>query len=267
MKLFSAILLIFLSSCSSIFWREAKLFPSISFSETGSKLAYMRVYYQEKDSWNPLEGTTKKKDYTTQIILAAIENDLHLKKITELDRFAFWILPESLFYNEGTGTLAFINGLNANEYGTPNKTVSVYNLKTKKSTDLIKDKPQIKTPLSIALSADASLLGLVSADINENGFYHKFQLTIMNVNENSILASFPLPNWQDSPTEFELAWSKTESVLSAHVKEKLFTVKGNTITKSKFSGQSLADNSKSAYSRAYKWESADVDVASVKLSK
>jgi hypothetical protein len=267
MKLFSAILLIFLSSCSSIFWREAKLFPSLSFSETGSKLAYMRVYYQEKDSWNPLDGTTKKKDYTTQIILAEIENDLHLKKITELDRLAFWILPESLFYNEGTGTLAFINGLNANEYGTPNKTVSVYNLKTKKSTDIIKGKSQIKTPLSIALSADATLLGLVSADINENGFYHKFQLTILDLNANSIKSNFPLPNWQDSPVEFELAWSKTEPVLSAHVKEKLFTVKGNTITESKFSDQSFVDNSKYAYSRVYKWESADVDIASVKLRK
>jgi hypothetical protein len=111
-------LFLFLTSCSSLFWRDAKLFPLISFSETGKKLAYIRVHYKEKDSWNPLHGTTDKKNFTTQVILAEIENDLRLKKIIELERFPFWILPNAFYYNESAQTLAFMHGLKENEYGT-----------------------------------------------------------------------------------------------------------------------------------------------------
>lgn len=267
MKLIPAILILFFSSCSSIFWREAKLYPSISFSETGKNLAFLRIYYQEKNSWNPLDGTTNKKDYTSQITLAEIQPNLRLKKTSELERLNFWILPESLFYNEGKQVLAFINGLNQNEYGTPNKTVSTYNFTSKKSTDIIKGKSEIKIPLSIALSDDASNLAIVNAELNENGFYHNFKLHIIDLTTNSIQSSFALPDWQDSPTEFELAWSKSEPTLSVHAKSKLFTIKGKSITESKFSGSTLADNSKYAYSRLYRWESADVELGDVKLGK
>jgi hypothetical protein len=89
MKLVSAITLLFLSSCSTIFWRDANLFPLISFSETGKKITYMKVHYQEKDSWNPLNGTTDKKNFTTQVILAEIENDLSVKKTSRPRAFPF----------------------------------------------------------------------------------------------------------------------------------------------------------------------------------
>lgn len=267
MKLITAILLIFLSSCSSIFWREAKLHPSISFSETGKHLAFLRIFYQEKNSWNPLEGTTKKKDYTSQITIAEIQSDLRLKKISELERLNFWVLPDSLFYNESKQVLTFINGLDKNEYGTSSKTVSIYNIANKQSTDLKKGKSDIKIPLSIALSVDASLLAIVSAELNENGFYHNFKLHIIDLVENSIQSSFSLPDWQESPAEFELAWSKSEPTLSVHAKSKLFTIKGKSMTESKFSGSTLADNSKYAYSRDYKWESADVELGDVKLER
>ncbi|MBK9499661.1 MAG: hypothetical protein KBF99_15960 [Leptospiraceae bacterium] len=268
MKLISAITLLFLSSCSTIFWRDAKLFPFISFSETGKKIAYMRVHYKEKDSWNPLNGTTDKKNFTTQVILAEIENDLSVKKIADMERFPFWILPNALYYNDTAQTLAFMHGLNENEYGTPSKTVSVYNLTDKKTVNVIKGKSEIKTPLGIALSADASLLAVVSGEINEStGFYQNFKLHILNLANNyAIQSSFPIPDWQDSP-EFELAWLKTESVLSARIDKKLLTVKTNSISETKFSGQNLMDSSKYAYSRTYKWESADIDITSVKLSK
>jgi len=267
MKLIPAILLLFLSSCSSIFWREAKLYPSISFSETGKNLAFIRIYYQEKNSWNPLDGTTNKKDYTSQITLAEIHPDLHLKKTSELERLNFWILPESLFYNEGKQVLAFINGLNQNEYGTPNKTVSTYNFTSKKVTDIIKGKSEIKIPLSIALSADASNLAIVNAELNENGFYQNFKLHIIDLTTNSIQSNFSLPDWQDSPAEFELAWSKSEPTLSIHAKSKLFTVKGKSMSESKFSETILVDNIKYAYSRLYKWDSADVELEGVILKK
>ena len=268
MKLISAITLLFLSSCSTIFWRDANLFPLISFSETGKKTAYMKVHYQEKDSWNPLNGTTDKKNFTTQVTLAEIENDLSVKKIADLERFPFWILPNALYYNDTTQTLAFMHGLNENEYATPSKTVSIYNLIDKKIINVIKGKSEIKTPLGIALSADASLLAVVSGETNKStGFYQNFKLHILALgNGNSIQSSFPIPDWQDSP-EFELAWLKTESVLSARLDKKLFTIKANSISETKFSGQNLMDNSKYAYSQAYKWESADVDITGVKLSK
>ena len=267
MKITVSLLLMFLSSCSSIFWREAKLYPSISFSETGKKLAYIRIYYQEKKSWNPLDGTTKKKDYTTQVTLAEIQPDLKLKKIADLERLNLWILPESLFYNEDSGVFAFINGLDSNEFGTLNRTVSVYNQVNKKTIDILKGKLEIKIPLAIALSADASLIAIVNAELNENGFYHNFKLHVIELSGNSIQSSFPLSDWQDSPTEFELAWSKSEQVLSIHAKSKLFTVKGKSMTESKFSGTSLVNNAKYAYSRPYKWESADVELDGVKLGK
>lgn len=267
MKLFSALTILFLTSCSSIFWRDAKLFPLISFSETGKKLAYIRVHYKEKDSWNPLNGTTDKKSFTTQVILAEIENDLRIKKISELERFPFWILPNAFYYNESAQTLAFMHGLKENEYGTASKTVSIHNLSSKKTTDVIKGKSEIKTPLGIALSPDANLLGIVSGEVNEEtGFYKNFKLHILNIGENKIQSSFPIPDWQDSP-EFELAWTKGESILSAHIDKKLFTVKGNSITESKFSGMNLVDNNKYAYWRAYKWESADVEIEGVNLSR
>lgn len=267
MKLHSTILLIFLSSCSSIFWREAKLYPSISFSETGKKIAYIRIYYQEKNSWNPLDGTTKKKNYTTQLTLAEIQPDLKLKKIADLERLNLWILPESLFYNENKGTFAFINGIDQNEYGTPNRSVSIYNQTNKKLTNIIQGKSEIKIPLAISLSGDASLLAVVNAELNDNGFYQNFRIHILDLNGNSIQSSFSLSDWQDSPGEFELAWSKSESVLSIHAKSKLFTIKGKSMTESNFSGSSLADNPKYAYSRSYKWESADVELEGVKLGR
>jgi hypothetical protein len=161
-----------------------------------------------------------------------------------------------------------MHGLNENEYATPSKTVSIYSLIDKKIINVIKGKSEIKTPLGIALSADASLLAVVSGETNKStGFYQNFKLHILALgNGNSIQSSFPIPDWQDSP-EFELAWLKTESVLSARLDKKLFTIKANSISETKFSGQNLMDNSKYAYSRAYKWESADVDITDVKLSK
>lgn len=266
MKLINALSILFLSSCSSIFWRDAKLLPELSFSENGKKVAFIQTYYEEKDSWNPLNGTTLKKNYTTQISLADIQSDLRLKKNTDLDRFNFWILPQSLFYNEASGVLAFIQGLDQNEYATPNKTVSIHNIKNKITTDLLKGKSEIKTPLAIALSSDASQIAIVSGEANANGFYEKFQLFILDASSNSIQASFSLPGWQDSP-EYELAWLKGESSLSAKVKSKLFTVKGKSISESKSSDTNLADNPKYAYSKIYKWETANVELKDVKLVK
>ncbi|HMV43604.1 MAG TPA: hypothetical protein PK079_00120 [Leptospiraceae bacterium] len=266
MKFINAISILFLSSCSSLFWRDARLLPTLSFSENGKGIAYIQTHYQEKDSWNPLNGTSLKKNYTTQISLADIQNDLSLKKNTDLERFSFWILPQSLFYNEARGILAFIQGLDQNEYATPNKTVSIHNIKTKITTDLLKGKSEIKTPLAIALSSDASQIAIVSGEVNANGFYEKFQLFILDTMNQSIQASFSLPDWQDSP-EYELGWLKSEATLSARVKSKLFTLKGKSISESNFSGSNLADNPKYAYARVYKWESKDLELERIKLEK
>lgn len=267
MKLISLLSLVFLSSCSSIFWREAKLFPLLKYSESGKKLAYIRIFYQEKNSWNPLDGTTNKKNYSTQISLAEIQSDLRLKKIKSLERLNFWILPESLYYNEGKELFVFINGLNSNEYGTNNRTVSLYDPTNKQMNNLIQNHKEIKIPLTISLSADASLLAIVNADINENGFFHNFHLHILDLNGKSIQSTFPLPDWQDSPTEFELVWSKSEPVLSVHANSKLFTIKNKSMTESKFSGPSFADNKKFAYSRLYKWEESDIELEGIQLEK
>lgn len=72
------IFILFMVSCSNIFWREGKLPPGVSWTKENTILI-SRVVFEEKDSWNPLMGTTLKQSYKTLLYSAEISGNTYSK--------------------------------------------------------------------------------------------------------------------------------------------------------------------------------------------
>lgn len=107
--------------CSSIFWREARL-ERTQTSFPGGKV-FAEVLYEERDSWNPLMGTTQKRNYKTEISFSISGENPSEKNCGTLSS---WTLPNQLEYRPGLDRFYWIQGTN-DEYGTWNQTLGFAN--------------------------------------------------------------------------------------------------------------------------------------------
>lgn len=157
------LVLISLNSCSSIFWREGSLSPEISFSENGKSFIYSTVKFHEKDSWNPLNGTTEKKNFSTTISSYTLNSDLTAKKIRDIGEFKFWIKQDSLLFNENANTVLLINGT-TDQIGTENRNISLLNLK---SSETKISYAKLNSVIDATLSSNAENLAIVIKEKSE----------------------------------------------------------------------------------------------------
>ena len=167
-------LFIFINSCASFYWRESKLPPHISFSNSKKNVLYSRIHFSEKDSWNPLDGTSLKKNYFTHFKLGKL---LSNNKLELIDTFEYqsWILPESIQFSDSDFfKLSFISGENKNEFGTEPREAIFYNFNTKKIINLSKEF-KIEKPIDITIFSTNLIAILSTID-------SKYYLTIAQIN-------------------------------------------------------------------------------------
>lgn len=106
-------------NCNMIFYKKNEPFPNFSFIEDNT-FAEIYLRWEEKID-HPLSGTTKKRNYQTEIYITQfkIEKD-RLKKEYESSPiiFDFWIIPESVYVlNQDLILYLFLYGEKEQPYG------------------------------------------------------------------------------------------------------------------------------------------------------
>lgn len=109
MKILRLLSLFCLCSCSRLLWREATLGEILVFDSPSLR---MEVSYEERDSWNPLQGTSDKRDYKTVF-------QFQDKK---LERMA-WVLKTDLAVSGSQ--LVWMEGIST-EYGVGEKNLFAF---------------------------------------------------------------------------------------------------------------------------------------------
>ncbi|MBE7412957.1 MAG: hypothetical protein L6Q54_03995 [Leptospiraceae bacterium] len=128
------------SSCSLLFWRNSTMLVEPSWSETGKSYVTLELLYKEKDPWNPLNGTTRKKNYKSKLRIFKIEEKNSIKQVWESEIIDSWILPTSVYYHEKTGRIVFFKGSSNNEYGTENGSLYILQIGDKNPIPLTENK-------------------------------------------------------------------------------------------------------------------------------
>lgn len=96
-------------NCSSLVWREAPGENQTAFV-SGNEFVEIHLSYEEKNSWNPLDGTTLKRNYTSTFRLLTVQNE-SVNVGPELFTFQGWVRSDSV-YPINTRRIIFIGGEN-----------------------------------------------------------------------------------------------------------------------------------------------------------
>jgi len=123
MKLYIKILvtLLFFAHCNMLFYKKNQPIPLLSFIEE-DYFAEVLLHWKERLE-HPLSGTTKKKDYRTDISIIQLTkngNDIN-KSVKKTYSFPNWILPEFLYViNIHPMQILFFYGNTPEDYGIKN---------------------------------------------------------------------------------------------------------------------------------------------------
>jgi len=123
MKLYIKILVIvlFFAYCNMFFYKKNQPIPYLSFIE-GDYFAEVLLQWKERLE-HPLSGTTKKKDYKTDISIIQLTrngNEIN-KSVKKTYSFSNWILPEFLYViNINPLQILFFYGNKPEDYGIKN---------------------------------------------------------------------------------------------------------------------------------------------------
>ncbi len=211
MKILFLLNLINFFSCSSVFWRESKLPVELIFSENSTNLIYSRVYFQEKDSFNPTVANTNKQNYTTKFIPGKVNSSKLAKELKEFETNS-WILPKLSRYNFSSKKLFFIKGNNQDEFGTSERSLVEYSLEKKSEKNLSKEF-NILNPIDFAISANLDYLIILSKENSE------YFATLFKNSENkyTLVEKKNLPKFVISGDgDSEITFFETEVILKGY---------------------------------------------------
>ncbi|WCL48258.1 hypothetical protein [Leptospira sp. GIMC2001] len=199
-------------SCSSFFWRDAEL-PKEEINYNGSILEY-QVVYKEKDSLNPLMGTTEKKNYETKI---AIYPQGKNKQSIKIENIGSWILPGMIHYNPTNDRLFWVQGIN-DEYGTNLRKagvatdVRVNGLKNAKFwTDCSNITTILPSPTGDAIAMICSENQLESDNASIN-LETAWKIAIWNIADSSPTVHSLNMEWVPESNDHTVRWIGTNSV-------------------------------------------------------
>ncbi|MDX1960289.1 MAG: hypothetical protein SFU98_17095 [Leptospiraceae bacterium] len=201
---------IYLANCST--WRSGFLSPSVSFTESGKKFLIYQVKYEETNSWNPMIGTTDKKNFESRIqIHELINGDAKMKQDK---KFPFWIFPNSVFYSEKSEKIYFVQGTDKG-YGTADVRISSIDSELNTISPIWKDGEKFLL-MKILPSPDFEKIALIlSTDVNASEV--KYFIEIIDSTGKSITKE-SIAFWFDSP-EYAISWEKDSNVLFIRMKE------------------------------------------------
>lgn len=181
-----------------------------SWSETGKSYAALEILFEEKQSFNPLNGTTLKKNYRAKIQLYQIESDNSVKKTWESDIFDSWILPASLYYHEKTGRIFFLKGLN-DEYGTKERLAAILKIGEKKPETIPVVKDRSEEILFAIPAPDGRKIAVGIGKFQEENLQSaKIQLFSIEGMQNEIPK---IGFWAEFSPEYLVTWSEDSEIL------------------------------------------------------
>lgn len=178
MKFLLPVLALTLIGCSQMVWRQAQLAEEISPSNDPNTNLLLTVTYEEKDSWNPLNGTTDKRNYKSKIKLVK-NSATGGKTIKEWD-LPSWALGDGIFYHTGSSTLFVLYGKD-DEYGTLNQTLSLY--PESGGAFSYPASPEKRIIFQMAPSPNGNLVALVTASPTNEGEFSEFELNIIQLSD------------------------------------------------------------------------------------
>lgn len=125
-------------NCNMLFYKKNEPYPNFSFIEDNT-FAEIYLRWEEKME-HPLSGTTKKRNYQTEIYISKFnfENN-QLKKVSQSQPivFDFWIIPESVYViNTKRLTYLFLYGEKNQPYGMEN-TFGMYFINGKSTKQIV----------------------------------------------------------------------------------------------------------------------------------
>ncbi|WP_246047176.1 hypothetical protein [Leptospira ognonensis] len=204
---------LFSLGCSQMIWKETNLQQELSPSSSDTAIA-VEVHYKEKQSWNPLNGTTDKKDYTTKLNLIRGNASLRTWEIPS------WVLADSVFYHPESGLLVLLHGKN-DEYGTLAQRLSVY--PDKEASFSYPASPENLVIFQASPSPNGKQIALITALSDQNWEFSEFELRLLDPKTKAVV-SLPISFWTALPL-YGMKWAKDGSALYLRTPDRILVVK------------------------------------------
>lgn len=226
MKSLLAILALTLIGCSQMIWRQTQLPEEVSPTNDPNLNLVLTVGYEEKDSWNPLNGTTDKRNYKSKIKL--VKNaPTGGKSIKEWD-LPSWSLGDGIFYHTSSSTLFVLYGKD-DEYGTLNQTLSLY--PESGGAFSYPATPEKRIIFQMAPSPNGSLVALITANPAAEGEFSEFELNLIQLSDKKI-QTFPINFWTALPL-YGIRWAEDGKKLYLRTPDRILVWNGSEIQETK----------------------------------
>lgn len=213
--------------CSQLIWKKAKLAEEVSPGSDPKESLVLTVEYEEKDSWNPLNGTTDKRNYRSVIRLYS-SSDTKTKAKREWN-LPSWALGDGIFYHSGADTLFVLYGKD-DEYGTLQQTLSIY--PAVGGPFSYPAKPENRIIFQMAPSPKGTEVALITANRDSQNEYSEFELNLIQLPSKNV-QTYPLSFWTALPM-YGMRWAEDGGSLFIRTPDEVLklTASGLTPTKS-----------------------------------
>ncbi|XDD47376.1 hypothetical protein AB3N60_04620 [Leptospira sp. WS39.C2] len=226
MKTIIPLFLFILFGCSQLIWRDAQLPEEISPSNDPNQNLILTVHFQEKDSWNPLNGTSDKRNYKSKIKL--VENGVTGGKILREWDLPSWSLGDGIFYHTKSNTLFVLYGKD-DEYGTLNQTLSIY--PEVGGAFSYPANPEKKIIFQMAPSPNGNLVALITASPTKDDEFTEFELSILQTSDKKV-QTYPLSFWTALPL-YGIRWAEQGDKLYVRTPDRILVWNGNQLVETK----------------------------------
>ncbi len=233
MKLLCLLLPFLFLFCSQIRWRPAGLAIERGWSETGKNLVQTEVMYEEKDAWNPLTGTTLKKNYHTKFRIYDLTDSPDPNGEPPIYSYETdsWTMPGSVYYHSETSRLFWVQGTN-DDYGSQTRFPSVWSPKGFHSFLPKNFLREGQTVLHFVPSPDGGTAALLIGKTDSSLEIQSPVLILADTNgQSSSLDSgyseFPLEDWKETP-DYKIRWSENSNLLYIRLNNRVYSAKAKS---------------------------------------
>ncbi|MEM4271374.1 MAG: hypothetical protein QXO70_04765, partial [Candidatus Pacearchaeota archaeon] len=195
-------------------WRKSNLDWESSWGSNSDVLLYS-VEFEERKSWNPLEGTTLKRNFITKLEEHKLVNN-KLQKQSEFE-FPFWTLSNNLFYNSEKKLIFLLRGKEKTGYGTEERIVSIYKILDKNLENLWSSK-EGEYLWKILPSPDASKILFLTTSGAASSLDAKLHVW------DGRLRSLKISEWLDASYEHAVAWKEDSKLIYLALPEGVFQI-------------------------------------------
>ncbi|TGL73813.1 hypothetical protein [Leptospira yasudae] len=209
-------------SCSFLIWKNSSLSLERGWSSSGKEIVQMETLYEEKDSWNPLMGTTLKRNYRS--LIRIFDPNVASPPLEQIP-FSSWILPGSVYYHSGSKSVYWIGGKD-DEYGSFSRIPAGIRLADKQNIPFSLYLQPGQIPIQLVPSPNGNSLALIVAVLDNDLEFLKPELIWLDRNEDSSLsanARIDLPEWKETPGH-RIRWSERSDKIYIQISESVFTV-------------------------------------------